>query len=364
MQAVFRVDASISMGTGHVMRCLSLADELKALGANIIFISREHPGHLSDLIQKRGHDVALLSEPGLEFLPAQNDVVHAKWLGVSWHQDAKETLQIMGNTQPDLLIVDHYALDAQWHKELRQHVKKIFVIDDLADRQFDCDILLDQTYERQRNDYQSLVPNDCRMLLGTRYALLQANFSRLRSDAIERRKSFNGVQRILISIGGYDSGNVTLMVLKGLEKVDWSSPPQIDVVLGANAPHLQSVQQYATLMSLNVSVSVDVSDMAERMLLADLAIGAGGITSWERCCLGLPTLMVSNADNQKKISEALSAASAVLLMGKKGELTPNDIAAYLEKVIYKQKLWINLSKNAFKVTDGLGARRICEALVQ
>lgn len=278
MQAVFRVDASISIGTGHVMRCLTLADELKTLGASTVFIIREHPGHLSALIRKRGYGAALLPVPDPDFKPVRNDVAHAKWLGVSWQQDAKETLQIIGDSKPDLLIVDHYALDARWHKELRQHVKKIFVIDDLADRPIDCDILLDQTYGRQVTDYQFCVPNDCRMLLGTRYALLSPDFSRLRTKAMERRKRFNGIQRILVAMGGYDSGNVTFIALKGLAEVNWSLLPQIDVVLGGDAPHLQSLRQYTAYQSLNVNISTDVTDMAERMLLADLAIGAGGTT--------------------------------------------------------------------------------------
>lgn len=165
MNISFRTDASLQIGTGHVMRCLTLADELRRQGADIVFICREHPGNLIDLIEGKGHPVVRLLQADAEYMATSEDVTHATWLGVSWQQDAAETLTALGNTQPEWLIVDHYALDRRWGQKLRLHVGKIMVIDDLADRLHDCDLLSDQNlYPAMESRHDKLIPDNCQKL--------------------------------------------------------------------------------------------------------------------------------------------------------------------------------------------------------
>jgi UDP-2,4-diacetamido-2,4,6-trideoxy-beta-L-altropyranose hydrolase len=345
------------MGTGHIMRCLTLADELKGHGAEITFITRAHPGNLGDVIIKRGYELCLLPAPADTYQVRKDDVAHASWLGVPWEQDAEETKQALDGSSPERLIVDHYGIDARWHRELRNKVGRLMVIDDLADRPLDCDMLLDQTYGRQEDDYRKWVPSRCQMLLGSRYALLRPIFSELRSMAIVKRKAFNGINRILVSMGGMDPDNVTATVLEGLSFVNYEQKPVIDVVMGSKSPHWRQVVTQAEKSVLEMIVSTDVTDMAERMLEADLAIGAGGTTSWERCCLGLPALAVISAENQQMVSKELDEKGAIRLLGIGREICAVDIKKNIERLMLKPIQLHNMSQAGFGVTDGLGVKR-------
>lgn len=354
---ILRVDASIEMGTGHVMRCLTLADELKSQGAEITFISRAHPGHMGDAISNKGYKLYSLPAPTDTYQVREDDVAHASWLGVTWEQDAEETRLVIGDSKPDWLIIDHYGIDVRWHKILRDQTDQIMALDDLADRPLDCDILLDQTYGRQGDDYQALLPPSCKMLLGSRYAMLRPEFPELRATAIIKRKENNGINDILVSMGGMDPENVTATVLEGLLEVDWKHKPVIDVVLGGKAPNLQQVVATAKKSTLEIQVSTDVTDMAERMLTADLAIGAGGTTSWERCCLGLPALAVISAENQQMVSKELDEKGAIRLLGIGREICAVDIKKNIEQLMLKPVQLHNMSQAGFGVTDGLGVKR-------
>jgi len=352
------------MGSGHVMRCLTLANKLRSRGAEITFITRHHPGCMVDDIEKERHKVILLSVPNAIYQERSDDVGHASWLGVSWEQDAEETSLAIGDSRPDWLIVDHYGIDARWHLELRNQVGQIMAIDDLADRTLDCDMLLDQAYGRQEDDYWQRVPSNCQMFLGSRYALLRPEFSKLRAIAIEKRKAFNGVNRILVSMGGMDPDNVTAIVLKGLSGVDWKRNPTIDVVLGGNAPHLEEIVVFAKKSALDILVSTDVTDMADRMLTADLAIGAGGATSWERCCMGLPSLTTVISENQLEIVRQLQNQGSIQSLGHSDRLTSVKVKDAVSKTLLSNDILMEMSRKGFDVTDGEGAYRVFEVMYE
>jgi len=355
MNIVFRADASLRIGTGHIMRCLTLADALTVEGHVCTFITRNHPGHLADLIQQRGHQVTLMAPPAADFIGENNGSDYAQWLGASWQADAEETIALLQDIKPAWLIVDHYAIDHRWHKVLRQCAEKILVIDDLANRGLDCEVLLNQNYGCDETDYRDLVNHDCALLLGPRYALLRPEFAQLRPQAIQKRKTFQGIRRILVSMGGTDADNATSLVLEALAKVDWPQPPEIDVVLNSRAPHLQSVIENASQHPLAVSVAVDVNDMAERMLLADLAIGAGGATTWERCCLGLPSLVIITAENQQSTINLLNKNKIIASVGNLKTLDPNNLISRVSCIMSPQE-WKDLAFKSFQLTDGSGCK--------
>jgi UDP-2,4-diacetamido-2,4,6-trideoxy-beta-L-altropyranose hydrolase len=312
LKIIFRTDASIQIGTGHVMRCLTLADELTRQGHQCWFICREHPGHLGDVIASKGYGLTLLPAPPEEQLPQQESSSsddYARWLGVPWQEDANQTLDAISPLNPDWLVVDHYTLDAQWERTLSSAVDKIMVIDDLANRPHECTLLLDQTFGRSVEDYQPWVSDNCQLLCGSQYALLRPEFAELRPYSLQRR-SKPELRQLLIAMGGVDKDNVTGQVLDVLRNSDLPADCNIIVVMGVTAPWLESIKQQAQTLPWHTDVKVGVSNMAQLMADSDLAIGAAGATSWERCCLGLPTVMIVLADNQRTIARNLYKAGA------------------------------------------------------
>jgi len=359
MVVFFRVDASIEIGIGHVMRCLTLADTLRSNGAECHFVCREHRGHLMGQIAERGYQVHLLPvdpnfktcsqvESNCSKLP-----IYASWLGSDWNSDARQTSKCIGSRHVDWLIVDHYSLDARWEKELRGKCCKLMVIDDLANRHHDCDLLLDQTYGRLTSSYTQLIPKKCKIFTGAKYALLRPEFAELREYSIHRRNKA-GLKRLLISMGGIDKNNMTGKVLQVLQSCSLPQDCFIWVVMGESSPWLDDVKALAEKMSWTVEVKVGVSNMAQIMADTDLAIGASGSTAWERCCLGVPTLMTVLADNQRTIAHALSEIKAVQLFNDAEELKEiiNVVAERLALMV----------PAASCVTDGLGVKHISKYL--
>ena len=349
----FRVDASLSMGIGHVMRCLTLADALSAEGAECHFIGREHPGHLMDRVRSRGHRVHLLP-PAASMQPTffSSTPAHASWLGVDWQLDAEQSGAYLRSNQPNWLIVDHYALDQRWEASLRTVCPRIAVIDDLADRAHDCELLLDQTLGRNPRDYAGLAPERCSLLTGARYALLRPQFPALRDYSLSRRRQRPTVKHLLVSLGGIDRANATARVLEGLEHCSLPSECAITIVMGAAAPWLSDVRRRAANMIRPVQVLVDVPDMAALMSESDLAIGAAGSTSWERCCLGVPALMLVLADNQRDVAYALEATGAAVVLKEAAQM-PAAISTAVNDILASNQLE-TMSRAAANVTDGRG----------
>lgn len=365
MRIAFRVDASLQIGTGHVIRCLTLADALKAQGAECHFISRKLPGHLLEVIHQRGFDVTALSA---EQAPSSNTFVvrdcadepaHAPWLGCDWRADAQQTRAILTILQPDWLVVDHYALDHRWETALQPGYQKLLVIDDLGDRPHSCDLLLDQNLGRQPQDYISLLPAHCKVLTGPRYALLRPEFSALRSYSLQRRQ-LPALKHLLITMGGVDLPNATGQVLQALKACPLPQDCRICVVMGLQASWLQQVQEQAQEMPWPTEVLVNINDMAERMADSDLAIGAAGSTSWERCSLGLPTLLVVLADNQWSGAKALQAVQAASMIG-----SVRDIATQLPlsfRALTQGQRLMHMSTAARAVADGQGVDKVLRTM--
>lgn len=366
MNVIFRCDASIQIGTGHVMRCLTLADELARRGTVCHFICREHEGNLIEFIAQKGYCVHKLELKRLDNSSRKGKdeptLFHSEWLGASQEKDAQQVLDIVSSIQPDWLIVDHYAIDSYWEKKLRPYCNNILIIDDLADRKHDCDVLIDQTFGRDEQYYQNLVPSHCSLLCGTTYALLRPEFSKWRQYSLERRKDTdNIVEHVLINLGGVDKDNITTQILKALSYADLPQNCRIIVVMGVTAPWIDAVTQQAAQMPWPTEVKIGVNNMAELMANSDLAIGAAGSTSWERCCLGLPTIMVVLADNQMLAAKMLEDISAAirLVYNENFSLALTDLINSLFKKLSLIEL---MSKSARKVTEGLGAKKVLNEL--
>lgn len=361
MKVGFRVDASLAIGTGHVMRCLTLADALSSRGAECVFVCRLHPGHLLDLIKLRGHKVVALPVDEDKKI-CLSELVHAAWLGSNWQTDAKLTARALGESLLDWLVVDHYALDQRWEAMLRPWCKRLMVIDDLADRAHDCDILLDQNLGCTAERYKGLVSKSALLLMGPQFAMLRSDFSEFRNQSIARRLKYDyQLKHLLITMGGVDKDDVTGNILSVLATCGLAEDMKITVVMGMYAPWLEKVQRQANQMKPATEVLVGVSDMARLMGNADLAIGAAGGTAWERCCLGLPSLVLILADNQRAGAVALQNVGAAQLIEQ-----VEDIPKILSKFSTfdgGQTALVESSRNAANVTDGKGVKKVCEMLL-
>jgi UDP-2,4-diacetamido-2,4,6-trideoxy-beta-L-altropyranose hydrolase len=349
MRIAIRVDASVQIGTGHFMRCLTLADELKQRDARVRFISRYMPEHFRDALAEKGHEFILLGGGTTEAISEELDYAH--WLGTSQRADLKGTIQALSDHAWDWLVVDHYALDARWESALRQTAKHILVIDDLADRQHDCDVLLDQNFYTDMNTrYIDKVPAHCRLLLGPRYALLRDEFRQLRNQIRPRTGS---VTRVLIFFGGVDADNYTGSAIKALANLGHKGL-HVDVVIGLQNPSSERI--VLACKEHQFDCHLQTSRMAELMAAADLAIGAGGSATWERCCLGLPTFAICTVDNQVK--QVADAASEGLLYAPeiKGDLT-DTITKHLCALMENSSLRLSISRNAMQAVDGRGVLR-------
>lgn len=340
------------------MRCLTLADALRKRGADCTFICRPHSGHLIDMIAHRGHQVVALTDVAQSTNLSHADPTHGNWLGTDFQTDALETCDALNEKGVDWLVVDHYALDIQWEQTLRPHCKNLMVLDDLADRPHDCDVLLDQNLGRTHQDYDGLLKPNTAIFIGPQYALLRPEFAQLRSQSLARRAQPQ-LKHLLITMGGVDKDNATGLVLQALTACHLPDDLHITVVMGTHAPHLADVEQQAQQTPCPTQVLVGANDMAQLMVDSDWCIGAAGGTSWERCCLGLPTLLLVLADNQLSGARALAQSGAVLPL-----TTTRDMAQVLAKFLSGSAMsqLKSLSQAAAAISDGHGADRIVDKM--
>lgn len=353
----FRVDASYAIGTGHVTRCLALAEELKNSGTEAVFVCRPHEGHLSALIEERGFTVLGLPPPSEHWASTEQEPAHAAWLGADWQTDADETLRVLDTVRPDWLIVDHYAIDARWEGRLRPAVDSIVVIDDLADRAHACDTLMDQSLvTRAHERYVDRVPESATILLGPAYALLQAQYRRHRAHATTRSGK---VSRVLVSFGGVDRHGLTRATVDALLAIR-DKDFKADIVLAAGSADYTLVQRAIAGRS-NFRLHDRVTSLAPMMLAADLMVGAGGTTSWERLCLGLPAIIVTVASNQHPVAEELSRRGLVRWLGDADPTTASRLRSALTD-IFATGLDPDWSERCFEVVDGRGTTRVCAVL--
>lgn len=283
--AVFVADASPEIGAGHVMRCLALADTLGGLGWNCAFVTGPATCATVPALANSGHQLKIVSLPLSEW-PA--------WLAKAF------------DAVPEWLIVDHYGIDAPFELACRIAARNILVIDDLANRLHDCDVLLDQGPGRRDSDYANLVPRQAQILTGPGYALLRPAFGAYRDQtpipAIDSRGA------ICVGFGASDVANATMLALAAVAKSGFGGV--VDVIVGASAPLRDEVVRQTASLDLATRVHIDVANPIPILVASRLAVGAGGVSALERCCFGVPSLVTVAAENQRLTAAGLAAAGA------------------------------------------------------
>lgn len=366
MKIVFRVDAALHIGSGHVMRCLTLADRLRDLGAEVAFICRDFAGHLIEHIRAKAYEVCVLPPLTWDNQADFSDDA-STWLGLPARDDAAQSLAFLLTRSPvDWLIVDHYGIDAEWEKIIAPHVRKLAVIDDLANRAHVCDLLLDQNLGCSQAKYAPFCPPETRFLLGTNFALLREEFAAWRERSLARRAQPQ-LQQILISMGGVDKDDWTSRILKILRQSACWQTCRIVVVMGKNAPHQARVAKLLECPADNFPADkndkilrVQADNMAELLTQSDLVIGAAGSSAWERCALGVPTIQAVIADNQKSIAEFLQTSGAA----KSWNGAAEDLLHLLQFLTDHTATLLKMSQAASQICDAKGAARVALALMK
>lgn len=353
MNVFFRVDSSVHMGTGHLMRCLTLAEALRERGALTHFICRKHEGNLIALLQEKTMPISVLPAPAINDTTSGED--YTAWLGVTQTEDAGQTIKALNGEKPDWLVADHYGLDIDWEKRLRPHIGKLMVIDDLANRHHDCDLLLDQNCSVDGDQrYGSFVSPQCKVLLGPKYALLKKEFSELR-EHLESRPG--ELKTILVFFTAGDDQGETLKAMQSIEL--WGKAGRVDVVVGQSNPDNAEISKKCGELHWGYHCQVDY--MPRLIAQADLVIGAGGSSNWERCALGVPALVVILAENQAPIAQALDRAGIVFNLGWGRDLQAADYTNAL--ITLNQNCLASMSEKALALVDAKGAERMAEVLL-
>jgi UDP-2,4-diacetamido-2,4,6-trideoxy-beta-L-altropyranose hydrolase len=345
MRVTIRADASVAIGSGHVMRCLTLARALRDQGTTVEFVSRLLDGNLCDFIESCGFAMHRLSGA----------------MAADWKRDADETRHAVNAVQ-DWLVVDHYGLDADWERQMRGCAKRILVIDDLANRRHDCEILLDQNYyPRPQDRYDGKVPPSCQLLLGPQYVLLAPQFEK---EASSPRSRDGKLRRVLVFFGGSDPTRETGKALDAIEILAWSDV-NFDVVVGAGNPQKELIESRCAELS-NTAYYCQTQDMARLCSLADVALGAGGSANWERFKLGLPSIVVVTAENQRETVEALAAGKYIHLLGWHDEINAERMAEALAQMSKQPSVVRRLGKRALELmkTEAEGGVRLLVQLMR
>ena len=353
MRVAFRTDAGGRMGTGHFMRCLTLAEALRHHGAQVRFISRNLPQHLLSMLGAKGMEFTPLLQETIQ--GPSDELAHSDWLGTSQVNDARATSDALADQPWDWVVADHYALDQRWESAIRACGPRLMVIDDLADRQHDCDVLLDANFYSDRaTRYVGKVPVHCQLLLGPDYALLRSEFKTLRAQIAQRSGE---VTKILVFFGGVDADNHTGLAIEALASLHLAA--QVDVVIGAQHPYRDTVQQ--ACHEHGFVCHLQTPDIAALMASADLAIGAGGTAVWERCVLGLPTISFCLAANQgQQIADA--AESGLLYAPTCVQSIAHTIAQHTRLLMENPALLKLISTRAMQAVDGQGSSRVIAAM--
>ena len=368
---LFRCDSSLLIGSGHVYRCLSLARSLSARGARIVFACRDHKENLIDVIRSEFEVLTLKhSNSSGSSVDSDSEVCYKSWLNCSEIEDADETFYALsraGITSPSTIVIDHYGISREWEERIRSHyiddgqqTPALIAIDDLANRKHAVDILVDATRatNSEKSRYSSLVPKDCRLMLGPYYALLDSIYCRLRPIVPHRQRLGN----ILVFFGGIDAANYTSVALRAL-KIEEMHNVSVDIILGKRARHLKEVQNLVQ-GNQQFSVHVGLASLAGLIVRADLAIGAAGTTSWERACLGLPTIICPVADNQAQTSkEICNAGAGILVNEKEKKELERRIKEEVRNILHNQGSISSMSKRCAALGDGYGTHRLTSVIL-
>ena len=353
---LIRADANATIGIGHVMRCLALAEWAKDRGLKAVLCTKFPHTFLQQRLEALGGKYLLIPESDK---PSSKAYAHSAWLKGDELEDAEATLtalQELGLPSPSFVVVDHYALGAPWENILSRLTKNIVVIDDLSDRKHDCNLIVDQTFGKEQESYEGLVVDDCKRLIGETFILLRKEFSSFATNRIKSK-----TPRLLIALGGSDPHNHSLTLANWIRESHLSNRLRLSILTTSINPHLHALKKYC---DDSIELLIDVDRVASALETFDLCIGAAGSSSWERSALQLPTLTVVLAPNQKDIARHLHNVGATINLGEVSALTPSTLTTSILSLLDYPEKRNALAESAKKVCDGLGCNRVLDEILK
>jgi len=358
----FRVDASAAIGAGHVVRCLALAESLRRRNARCVFVCRQQEGNLQGLILNARFEVRFLPFADGPELTSTKASLSGDSSGMNMIADAEQTIESLAGEIMDWIVVDHYALGTPWESAVKERCANVLAIDDLANRPHDCRIVLDHNVGRSEGDYHNIVAAGTRLLIGPRFALLRQQYNSLRSYSFQRRKNRAGaLGSLLVAFGGSDHSALIGEVLNTLRGSALPKDLLITVVIGFCAGSESLIRAQAAAMPWPTRVIVGANNMAQLMADSDLAIGAAGTSALERCALGLPSLAVVLADNQRQGAYALQSRGAAIVVSDMSEL--GVVLNQLGSSPCGPQQLLEMSRASFRQVDACGAGRVSEEML-
>ena len=355
---VFRTDASTQIGSGHVKRCQSLGTALVRLGAKVGFVTRVTDVSVGKLFDGQSFELITLphAEPQANAVDATG-LAHEGWLATDWQTDAELTIKSLGGRRVDMVIVDHYAIDARWYQRVAEALNcRMVAIDDLADRQLAVDLIIDHNHaEDHVLKYRAVNPFGAPVLGGPHHAMLAESF-----EHAVRNPATDPVRSVGIFMGGIDQLNRSESALQGLrDTAEFKGP--VEIVTTSFNPHLERLLALATTDG-DTQITVDAPDLARFFGRHELHIGAGGGATWERCCLGAPSVAIVVAENQRHVLLPLAELNVLDLVEPEA-LSAAVIGAHARILINHPQRRSELSRNAMQLVDGKGCKRISEQLM-
>lgn len=346
-RVAIRVDASATIGTGHLKRCLSLVHALIEQGAQVRLVTRALDGVAAQVLIDAPCPVHWLPAPGGEVPTDSTSTPHAAWAGVPWMQDADETAAALQAERPDWLVVDHYAFDARWHQAARDALGcRLLVIDDTADRALCADALLDHNWAPDhRAKYASRLQREPHWLCGPRFALLSSPYQHA-----PRYGLHDSVRSIGIFMGGTDPGGMSARALTACRLAGFTGP--VGVVSTSSNPHLAGLRQ-ACMADGHATLTLDAPDLADFFARHDLQIGAGGGATWERCCIGAPTIALALADNQSSVLQGIEQLGAVIWCR-----NAHNLPTWIRETNADRSRRASLYQQSTRLVDGCGSERV------
>lgn len=337
---VFRADANVQIGGGHVLRSLVLAKRLASRGHICIFISVEE---------------------SFNFVPVSTAGVNVVEIKKSEFNNVEMIKHIYDRQAANAIVVDSYQLDFEFETTLSSFFPKVIVFDDMPSRRHNADVLIDPTLGRKSSEYERFVDENCLLLLGPEYAPMREEFSLLRDLSIGLKLQ-DSPRNLLISYGLTDPENLTLRTLKTLKTFLPEHKLTLDIVIGNGTPTRSEIIECAKTLKDGIKIHTNVEKMAELMLHSDIIIGSPGSSSWERCCMGIPSILTSVAQNQIQIGEKLQEYGCAIYLGRFQEANHQNLLGALESLLMSDSIRTNMIHSAAKVCTGLGSVRISERL--
>jgi UDP-2,4-diacetamido-2,4,6-trideoxy-beta-L-altropyranose hydrolase len=335
---IIRADASVAIGTGHVMRCLALAQVWQDAGGNAVFAMAESTPAI---------DARLRSER-MEIVPLKSSASNV--------EDVEHLSALARDRQSAWVVVDGYRFDSAYQRKLKNAGVKLLFADDLGEcEHYSADLVLNQNVHASEKMYASREVYT-KLLLGPRFAMLRRDFRRRNWQ----REIPSYGRKLLVMMGGSDPDNVTALVLQALEAVKIDGL-EVVAVLGGSNPHTNSLQRFVN-QSAPIRLVADVGNMPELMAWADLAVSAAGSTCAEMCLLGLPAILIDLAENQTPVARELDRKQVAVHLGSSKEVTASEIAGKVRSLLLSKELRVSLSERSRELVDGKGAQRVEAAI--